>query len=105
MLLCQSLSPTFRAVRAKKSERLGAIDDSPPERVPYEEYDGEQLGAARLLFPIILIRLEKKVDASTDNVLRLVDSMQKFTETFQKLIELQQLVAPNSLRKGEIEYV
>jgi len=83
MLLCQSLSPTYRAVRAKKSERLGAIDDSPPERVPYEEYDCEQSGAARLLFPITLNRLEKKVDALNDNVLRLVDSMHKFTETFK----------------------
>ena len=51
--------------------------------MPYEEYDGEQLGAARLLFPITLNRLEKKVDALNDNVLRLVDSMHKFTETFK----------------------
>lgn len=91
-------------VHDEKGERLGSIDNSPPELVPHEEYDGETLGAARLLFPITLNRLEMKVDALTDNVLKLVDSMEGLTKIFQKLIEPQQPAAPNNVKR-EVDYV
>lgn len=90
-------------VRDRKGERLGAVDESPPEREPHEEYDGLELGAARALFPVTLIRLEKKVDALTRNVLCLVDTMEKFTETFKKLVEQPGRV--NNLSEKRVDYV
>ena len=92
-------------VHDKKGERLGSIDNSPPELVPHEEYNGETLGAARALFPVTLIRLEKKVDVLSDNVLKLVDSMEGLTKIFQKLIEPQQPTAPNNVRKEDVDYI
>ena len=90
-------------VHDKKGERLGAIDDSPPERVPHEEYDGEELGRQRLLFPFTLRRLEEKVDTLTKDVDRLVDTMQKFTATFSKLLP-QESPSPKNLEK-KVDYV
>ena len=90
-------------VHDKKGERLGAVDDSPPERVPHEEYNGEELGRQRLLFPFTLRRLEEKVDTLTKDVDRLVDTMQKFTDTFSKLLP-QESSAPKSLEK-KVDYV
>ena len=43
-------------------EDVGSIDNSPPERVPHEEYVGKDLAKARLLMPLILSRLEQRVD-------------------------------------------
>ena len=86
-------------------EDVGSIDDSPPERIPHEEYYGKKLGKERLLLPITVRRLEEKVDALSDNVVRLVDSMEKFVDTFKKLIEPQGPVAPNNLRKEDVDYV
>lgn len=84
-------------------EDVGSVDKSPPERIAHEEYYGKRLGKERLLFPFTLKRLEEKVDALNDNVLKLVDSMQKFTETFSKLLEPQP-AAPNNLEK-KVDYV
>ena len=41
-------------------EDVGSIDNSPPERVPHEEYVGKDLAKARLLMPLKLSRLELK---------------------------------------------
>jgi len=60
-------------------EDVGSIDNSPPERVPHEEYVGKDLAKARLLMPLKLSRLEqrvegleKKLTALSDNVCELV---------------------------------
>ena len=66
--------------------RVGAVDESPPERVPHEEYDGEMLGKARLLFPFTLIRLEKKVDALAVVLGKVADCMSEMSKTFERLI-------------------
>jgi len=42
-------------------EDVGTIDNSPPERVPHEEYVGKDLAKARLLMPLKLSRLEQRV--------------------------------------------
>ena len=42
-------------------EDVGSIDNSPPERVPHEEYVGKDLAKARLLMPLKLSRLEQRV--------------------------------------------
>jgi len=43
-------------------EDVGSIDNSPPERVPHEEYVGKDLAKARLLMPLKLTRLEQRVE-------------------------------------------
>ena len=43
-------------------EDIGSIDNSPPERVPHEEYVGKDLAKARLLTPLKLSRLEQRVE-------------------------------------------
>ena len=42
-------------------ENVGSIDNSPPERVPHEEYMGKDLAKARLLMPQNLVNLENKI--------------------------------------------
>jgi len=42
-------------------EDVGSIDNSPPERVPHEEYVGKDLAKTRLLMPLKLSRLEQRV--------------------------------------------
>jgi hypothetical protein len=60
-------------------EDVGAIDASPPERVPHEEYRGRDLGKARLLMPLQVRRLgermaglEAKLDRLSSDVHELV---------------------------------
>ena len=43
-------------------EDIGSIDNSPPERVPHEEYMGKDLAKARLLMPLKMVNLENKVE-------------------------------------------
>ena len=43
-------------------ENVGSIDNSPPERIPHEEYMGKDLAKARLLMPIKLSMLEQKLE-------------------------------------------
>jgi hypothetical protein len=91
-------------VHNKNGERLGAIDDSPPERVPHEEYNGEELGRQRLLFPFTLRRLEEKVDTLTKDVDKLVDTIQKFTDTFSKLLP-RESPSPKNVSEKRVDYV
>jgi hypothetical protein len=42
-------------------EGVGSIDNSPPERVPHEEYIGKDLAKARLLMPLRLNYLECEI--------------------------------------------
>jgi len=42
-------------------EDVGSIDNSPPERVPHEEYVGKDLAKARLLMPLKIFELQKQV--------------------------------------------
>ena len=53
-------------------EDVGSIDNSPPERVPHEEYKGRDLSKARLFMPLRLLRLESKVDGLGGEVHELV---------------------------------
>lgn len=53
-------------------EGVGSIDNSPPERVPHEEYVGKDLAKARLLMPLRLKRLETRVENLSSEVHELV---------------------------------
>ena len=42
-------------------ENIGSINNSPPERIPHEEYIGKDLAKARLLIPFNLVKIENKI--------------------------------------------
>ena len=65
-------------------ENVVSIDNSPPERVPHEEYVGKDLAKARLLMPLKLVMLEcrvedieKKLTGLSDNVNELVSILKR----------------------------
>ena len=69
-------------------ENIGSIDNSPPERIPHEEYIGKDLAKARLLMPLKLIQLEKKVEAIEKKVTLLsnnFDVLQKFSNCMRSI--------------------
>ena len=43
-------------------ENVGSIDNSPPERIPHEEYIGKDLAKQRLLMPIKITNIENKIE-------------------------------------------
>lgn len=56
-------------------EDVGSIDNSPPERVPHEEYVGKDLAKARLLMPLRLSRLEQRVEGVEKKLADLSDNV------------------------------
>ena len=56
-------------------EDVGSIDNSPPERVPHEEYVGKDLAKARLLMPLKLSRLEQRVEGLEKKLTDLSDNV------------------------------
>jgi hypothetical protein len=56
-------------------EDVGSIDNSPPERVPHEEYVGKDLAKARLLMPLKLSRLEQRVEGVEKKLADLADNV------------------------------
>ncbi len=65
---------------------VGSVDNSPPERIPHEEYVGKDRVKARLLLPDAVRTLTDKVDGLQVQVSALTDSMVKFTDMFSKLL-------------------
>ena len=62
-------------------EDVGSIDNSPPERVPHEEYVGKDLAKARLLMPLRLNRLEKQIASIQQEVAGLTVCVSRLVET------------------------
>jgi len=52
-------------------ENVGSIDNSPPERIPHEEYVGKDLAKARLLMPLNLSRLNQRIENMEDKLINL----------------------------------
>ena len=50
---------------------VGSIDNSPPERIPHEEYVGKDLAKARLLMPLNLSRLDQRIENMEDKLINL----------------------------------
>ena len=69
-------------------EGVGSVDNSPPERVPHEEYQGRDRARARLLLPDSVRRLELKVDGMVESVNRLVDTLGKLVVSAEVRPEL-----------------
>jgi hypothetical protein len=53
-------------------EDVGSIDNSPPERVPHEEYVGKDLAKARLLMPLKILELQNQVNDLQSDMQQLV---------------------------------
>lgn len=47
---------------------MGSIDNSPPERVPHEEYIGKDLAKARLLMPLNVVHIENEIEEIKKNL-------------------------------------
>jgi len=56
-------------------EGVGSIDNSPPERVPHEEYVGKDLAKARLLMPLKLSQLEQRIEDMEKRLTDLSDNV------------------------------
>jgi len=67
-------------------EDVGSIDNSPPERVPHEEYRGRDLAKARLMMPLRLGRLERQIADVQREVAGLTVSVSKLVETLGQLL-------------------
>ena len=64
-------------------ENVGSIDNSPPERVPHEEYVGKDLAKARLLMPLKLVNLECKVRDIEKKLIELSNNMNELIFTIK----------------------
>lgn len=76
-------------------ENVGSIDCSPPERVPHEEYSGRELSKERLLMPITLRRLERKINCLNDNVGKLVNTLNSLTTSLDRLLKPKPMSKPS----------
>jgi hypothetical protein len=56
-------------------EDVGSIDNSPPEKIPHEEYFGKDLAKARLLMPLKIALFEQRFDDTEDKLRKLNDSI------------------------------
>jgi hypothetical protein len=72
-------------------EGVGSIDNSPPERVPHEEYVGKDLAKARLFMPLRLKCLEVKVDGLNNEVHELVSVLREVLKKPAGVVESSQL--------------
>jgi hypothetical protein len=67
-------------------EEVGSIDNSPPERVPHEEYVGKDLAKARLLMPLKLSRLEQRVEDVEKNLTDLSDNVSELVSVLRSAL-------------------
>jgi hypothetical protein len=58
-------------------EDVGSVDNSPPERVPHEEYVGKDLAKARLLMPLKILELQKQVQDLQSEMQQLVSVLRE----------------------------
>jgi hypothetical protein len=67
-------------------EDVGSIDNSPPERVPHEEYVGKDLAKARLLMPLKLCRLEQRVEGVEKQLIGLSDNVSELVSVLKSAL-------------------
>jgi len=66
-------------------EGMSSTDNSPPERIPHEEYTGKERAKARQLLPDSVRRLETKIDTLIQTDQRLADSVGKLVDFFKQI--------------------
>jgi hypothetical protein len=64
-------------------EHVGSIDNSPPERVPHEEYIGKNLAKARLLMPLKISSLEQRVEDIGNKLTKFNDSINELVSALK----------------------
>jgi hypothetical protein len=79
------------------TEGVGSTDNSPPERVPHEEYSGVDRAHARHLLPDSIRRLESKVDVLTESTTKLVGLVGQVSDVLTKLLSPE---GPDSRNNG-----
>ena len=52
-------------------ENVGSIDNSPPERIPHEEYTGKDLAKQRLLMPLKVFQLNQIIENVEEKIINL----------------------------------
>ena len=70
-------------------EDVGSIDNSPPERVPHDEYVGKDLAKARLLMPLKLSRLEQRVEDIDKKLFDLNDALEELVVAFKTFLDFK----------------
>ena len=64
-------------------ENVESIDNSPPERIPHEDYIGKDLAKARLLMPIKLNCLEKRIEHIENRLINLNENITNFIDSLK----------------------
>lgn len=86
------------------TEGVGRTDNSPPERRPHEEYDGEERAHARHLLPDSVKRLEGKVDQVNANLLKVTETLGALTTNLGRLVDaLSPLAGELSSRAEDVK--
>ena len=62
-------------------QNIGSIDNSPPERIPHEEYIGKDLAKARLLMPLKISKVEQQLDDIDNKLTQFNDCINRFITT------------------------
>ena len=76
-------------------EQVGSIDDSPPEKIPHEEYRGRDLGKARLLMPLNIRRLEQRVGGVEEKVDKLSGDVHELVSVLKEALNGRSKAAPS----------
>lgn len=85
-------------------EGVGSIDQSPPERIPHEEYKGIDRAKARLLLPDSVKVLMDKVDALQLQVNSLTDSTTRIADVLGKLLGSSEDTTSIQKPLGKMDY-
>jgi len=65
---------------------VGSIDESPPEKIAHEEYHGRDLGKARLLMPLNVRRLEKRLGSVEEKVGKLSSDVHELVGVLKEVL-------------------
>ena len=84
-------------------EDVGSIDASPPEKVAHEEYVGKDLAKARLLMPLNVRRLERRVSGVEEKVDKLSSEVHELVQVLKEA--LQPKTAPSSQLLKDGRYI
>lgn len=63
---------------------VGRLDRSPPERVAHVEYDQKQLAVDAVMAPVVLARIDQKLDRLIESQIKLVEQIGAFVASLQE---------------------
>jgi hypothetical protein len=86
-------------------EDVGSVDNSPPERVPHEEYVGKDLAKARLLMPLKLSRIEQRVEDIEKTVNKLCDNLSDLVVVIRTTFNSKAANDPQMQSYGDQNYI